>query len=193
MILHEKGHVLVRRSHGSCRRVSSGFGLYSRPSFGLRISTGALLFLAGGIGSGKFLKMRGGEISRELGKGALNMLPGILLILMAMSVPHIMTRGGVMDSILFQAARAIQGTGSYLAGFLVYLLTLFLNFFISSASAKAFLVMQYLHPWRTWWGLPDRQWYWPSIWETGFPIWFFPQTPFFSSAWDLRWSPIRNG
>ncbi len=106
----------------------------------------ALLFLAGGIGAGRFLRMPGIEIARELGKGALNMLPGILLILMAMSVPHIMTRGGVMDSILFQAAAAIEGTGSYLAGFLVYLLTLFLNFFISSASAKAFLVMPILTP-----------------------------------------------
>ncbi|MBI9101963.1 MAG: YfcC family protein [Spirochaetales bacterium] len=106
----------------------------------------ALLFLLGGVGSGKFLRMSGGEIIKELGKGALNMLPGIVLILMAMSVPHIMTRGGVMDSILYQAAQAIQGTGSYLAGFLVYLLTLFLNFFISSASAKAFLVMPILTP-----------------------------------------------
>ena len=50
-----------------------------------------------------------------------------------------MTRGGVMDSILYRAASLIQGTGSYLAGFLVYVLTLFLNFFISSASAKAFV------------------------------------------------------
>jgi len=106
----------------------------------------ALLFLVGGLGAGLFLKMPGRAIGKSLVSGALAMLPGILLILMAMSVPHVMTRGGVMDSILYRAASLIQGTGSYLAGFLVYVLTLFLNFFISSASAKAFLVMPILTP-----------------------------------------------
>ena len=74
------------------------------------------------------------------------MAPGILLIVMAMSIPHIMTRGGVMDTILFRAGKIIEGTGLYAAGFLVFLLTLILNFFISSASAKAFLIMPILVP-----------------------------------------------
>lgn len=105
----------------------------------------ALLFFIGGIGSGMFLKMPGKRIARTFLAGVGAMVPGIVLILMAMSVPHIMTRG-VMDSILYRAASAIEGTGSYQAALMVYVLTLFLNFFISSASAKAFLVMPILTP-----------------------------------------------
>ena len=44
------------------------------------------------------------------------------------------------------ASQAIQGTNPFLAAFYIYLLTLALNFFISSASAKAFLVMPIIAP-----------------------------------------------
>jgi uncharacterized ion transporter superfamily protein YfcC len=106
----------------------------------------SILFLLGGILAGRAVGIRGLTLLKTLTGGALSMTPGILLIVMAMSIPHIMTRGGVMDSILYRASEIIQGTGLYTAGFLVYLLTLILNFFISSASAKAFLVMPILVP-----------------------------------------------
>ncbi|MDC7221110.1 MAG: AbgT family transporter [Spirochaetales bacterium] len=106
----------------------------------------ALLFLIGGAGAGKIIGYSLLELLKELGAGALNMLPGIVLILMAMSVPHIMTRGNVMDTILFYASESIKDTNPYLAAFYIYLLTLALNFFISSASAKAFLVMPIIAP-----------------------------------------------
>lgn len=106
----------------------------------------ALMFLIAGLGAGIRAGMGTKKVLKVFGKGALNMLPGILLILMAMSVPHIMTRGGVMDTILYRASLIIGGTGLFKAAFLVYLLTLLLNFFISSASAKAFLMMPILVP-----------------------------------------------
>ncbi len=108
--------------------------------------TVALLFLIGGAGAGRIIGYSWGQLLRVLTSGAMNMLPGIMLILMAMSVPHIMTRGHVMDTILFYASTAIEGTNPYQAGFYIYLLTLGLNFFISSASAKAFLVMPIIAP-----------------------------------------------
>ncbi len=106
----------------------------------------ALLFLIGGAGAGRIIGYSWKELLKVLGSGALNMFPGILLILMAMSVPHIMTRGNVMDTILFYASRTIKGTNPFIAAFYIYLLTLALNFFISSASAKAFLVMPIIAP-----------------------------------------------
>lgn len=106
----------------------------------------ALMFMVAGLGAGIRSGMSFSRVLKVFGGGALNMLPGILLILMAMSVPHIMTRGGVMDTILFRATQIIEGTGLYQAAFLVFLLTLILNFFISSASAKAFLMMPILVP-----------------------------------------------
>jgi len=106
----------------------------------------ALLFLLGGAGAGRIVGYSWKELFTVLGSGAKNMLPGIVLILMAMSVPHIMTRGNVMDTILFYASEAIRGTGPFQAAFYIYLLTLALNFFISSASAKAFLVIPIIAP-----------------------------------------------
>ncbi|MCG8532311.1 MAG: AbgT family transporter, partial [Desulfovibrionales bacterium] len=106
----------------------------------------ALLFLVGGGGAGRIIGYGWGRLFKVLGSGALNMLPGIVLILMAMAVPHIMTRGHVMDTILYYASSVIRGTNSYQAAVYIYLLTLALNFFISSASAKAFLVMPIIAP-----------------------------------------------
>jgi uncharacterized ion transporter superfamily protein YfcC len=108
--------------------------------------TVALLFLIGGTGAGIIVGYKGMELLRILISGAMNMMPGIVLILMAMSVPHIMTRGQVMDTILYHASEMISGTNPYIAAFYIYVLTLFLNFFISSASAKAFLVMPIIAP-----------------------------------------------
>ena len=106
----------------------------------------ALLFLLGGAGAGRIIGYNWGQLLQVLSSGAMNMLPGIVLILMAMSVPHIMTRGHVMDTILYYASESIRGTGPYQAAFYIYLLTLALNFFISSASAKAFLIMPIIAP-----------------------------------------------
>ncbi len=106
----------------------------------------ALLFLIGGAGAGVIIGYKGRELIKILISGAVSMIPGIVLILMAMSVPHIMTRGKVMDTILYYASGVISGTNPFLAAFYIYVLTLILNFFISSASAKAFLVMPIIAP-----------------------------------------------
>ncbi|MBI9109424.1 MAG: YfcC family protein [Spirochaetales bacterium] len=106
----------------------------------------AILFLVGGLGAGRFTGMKGKVLAGHFRSGILNMLPGIILVLMAMSIPHVMTSGGVMDTILFRASTIVAGTNIYTAVILVYLLTLILNFFISSASAKAFLMMPILIP-----------------------------------------------
>ena len=85
-------------------------------------------------------------MAAAFGKGVMGILPGILLILMAMSVKFIVTKGGIMDTILYEASRLIEGTGSLASALLIYLLTLVMNFFIGSASAKAFLMMPILTP-----------------------------------------------
>ena len=105
-----------------------------------------VLFLTGGIGSGIFAGLGAGDIGRAFSKGTLNILPGIVLVLMAYSVKHIITTGMIMDTILFQAAELIRQSPPMAAAFLVYATTLVMNFFIGSASAKAFLMMPLLTP-----------------------------------------------
>jgi uncharacterized ion transporter superfamily protein YfcC len=105
-----------------------------------------LLFLTGGIGGGRFAGFGGRAIARSFGRGALNILPGIVLVLMAYSVKHIITTGLIMDTILYGAAELIRRSPPLAAAFLIYAVTLAMNFFIGSASAKAFLMMPLLTP-----------------------------------------------
>jgi uncharacterized ion transporter superfamily protein YfcC len=52
----------------------------------------------------------------------------------------------IMDTILYGAAELIRRSPPMTAAFLVYATTLGMNFFIGSASAKAFLMMPLLTP-----------------------------------------------
>ena len=79
-------------------------------------------------------------------KGMGSIVPAIVMILMAMSVKLIITKGGILDTILFVAAGRIGGVGPYAAVAFVYLITLVFEFFIPSASAKAFLIIPILAP-----------------------------------------------
>jgi len=106
----------------------------------------ALVFLAAGLGAGHFAGLRGVPLAKVFFGGMLNILPGLLLIVMAMAVPHIMTRGKVMDTILYRAGELIRDSGPYSAVYLIFSVTLLMNFFVSSASAKAFLMMPILIP-----------------------------------------------
>jgi len=105
-----------------------------------------VLFLIGGVGSGFLAGLRGSKIAGIFLKGTLNILPGIVLILMAYSVKYIIDQGQITDTILFSASTKIAGASPLKAVFLIYGLTLFMNFFIGSASAKAFLMMPILSP-----------------------------------------------
>ncbi len=106
---------------------------------------GVLFFIAG-VGGGFLAGLSGREIVIVFLKGTLSILPAVLLIMMAMSVKHIISLGGIMDTILYHASELIRGTGPYGAALLIYGLTMVLNFFVASASAKAFLMMPILTP-----------------------------------------------
>lgn len=103
----------------------------------------ALLFFVGAIGAGL---LAGKGVWRAFGRGVLGILPGMLLIMMAMSVKFIISQGGVMDTLLFYAAGAISRTSPAGAVILTYIVVLVLEFYIGSATAKAFLVMPILAP-----------------------------------------------
>lgn len=105
-----------------------------------------LLFLVAGVGAGLFAGLKGKGTGRAFIDGVSGMAPGVVLILMAMSVKLIITRGGIMDTVLHGAASVITHTNPVVAAFLVYLVTLLLEFFVGSASAKAFLVVPIIAP-----------------------------------------------
>jgi uncharacterized ion transporter superfamily protein YfcC len=105
-----------------------------------------VLFLIGGLGAGRLAGARGGEIWRAAWDGLTGIAPGIPLILMAMSVKHIVASGGILDTILHSAATLLSGTSPLLSAGLILLLTLLIEVFVASGSAKAFLLMPILIP-----------------------------------------------
>ncbi|MBC8452271.1 MAG: AbgT family transporter [Spirochaetes bacterium] len=105
-----------------------------------------LCFLTGGIGAGYISGMRTGLLGKSFILGIGGVAPGIILVLMAASIKHILSSAEVMDSILYWSAGRISQTGPYSAALIIYGLVLVMNFFISSGSAKAFLIVPIIAP-----------------------------------------------
>ncbi len=106
----------------------------------------AVIFFAAGITAGVISGYEPTALIKDILKGLLTMLPAVVLILMAMSIKQIMMNGRTMDTILYRASGMIGGLGPNVAVVFLYLLILFMDFFIGSGSAKAFLVMPIIIP-----------------------------------------------
>jgi uncharacterized ion transporter superfamily protein YfcC len=78
--------------------------------------------------------------------GFLGIAPAIPLLMMAASVKHIITSGGILDTVLHYANNGLAGTSPFAAALMIYGLTLVLELFITSGSAKAFLLIPILMP-----------------------------------------------
>lgn len=83
---------------------------------------------------------------RQFGGGILRFLPGVLVILMAGSVRYTLEYAKVLDTILEAFVGATEGISSGVVVLIIYGLVLFMNFFVPSASAKAFLLMPLITP-----------------------------------------------
>jgi uncharacterized ion transporter superfamily protein YfcC len=94
------------------------------------------LRFAAGVGA-----LPGGRLGR-----ASSASPRPSLLLMAASVKHIVASGGILDTILHSASTIFVGTSPLTAALMIYGLTLVLELFISSGSAKALLVIPILMP-----------------------------------------------
>jgi len=105
-----------------------------------------VLFFIGGLLSG-FISGAGGKlIAQALKEGILGLAPGIPLILMAASTKHIVSSGRVIDTILHSTSSLLEGASPLAAVLIIFLLALLVEFFVSSAGAKAVLMMPILLP-----------------------------------------------
>lgn len=86
------------------------------------------------------------KLVKIFGNGVVGVLPGVLLILMANSIRFTLMEGNILDAILQGAVSMIEGLPGWSVILFIYVLVLFLNFFIPSGSAKAFLLMPLLVP-----------------------------------------------
>ncbi len=106
----------------------------------------ALTFLIGGFLSGYIIKKDFKFTAKVFFKGVLDVLPAALLIILATSVKYIISEGNIMDSILYYLSEFFADKPIVFAVIGIYFMILFIQFFIGSASAKAFLIMPILIP-----------------------------------------------
>ncbi len=117
-----------------------------KPLSSLAIPILAVSFLFGGVISGLLVCEKKGNVLRFMAQGAASMLPAVLMIALASSVKLVMTESGIIDTVMHYAIDLLDGKNKYVAVILIYLLILFLQFFIGSASAKIILVMPIVMP-----------------------------------------------
>ena len=134
----------------------------------------AVMFLAAGISACLVSGMSGKELGRTFGKGMISILPAVLLILMASSVKYTLTESRILDTILHGAVGLAEGLPQWLIVLFIYFLVLFLNFFISSGSAKAFLLIPLIVPMAQLFGISPQLCILAFAFGDGFSNVFYP-------------------
>ena len=117
-----------------------------KPLSSLAIPILAVSFLFGGIISGFLVCDKKTDAFHFMAQGAVSMLPAVLMIALASSVKLVMTESGIIDTVMHYVIGILEDKNKYVAVLLIYLLILFLQFFIGSASAKIILVMPIVMP-----------------------------------------------
>lgn len=106
----------------------------------------AVMFLVAGVLSVLLSGVGAKFLFKSFGAGMIDICPAVFLILMASSVKYTLTESKVLDTILHYAVETAGGLPSWLVILFIYLIVLVLNFFISSGSAKAFLLIPLIVP-----------------------------------------------
>ena len=120
---------------------------------GFAIPILAASFLIGSIIAGLCVCECKKDIFKYLWKGAVAMVPAVLMIGLATSVKLIMEESGILDTIMHAVINVLTGKNKFLCVVLIYFLILFLQIFIGSSSAKIMLIMPIILPIATTLGL----------------------------------------
>lgn len=111
----------------------------------LAMPLSGLLFVIGGIGAALIAGVGRGAW-KATGDGFVGIAPAIPLLMMAASIKHIIASGGILDTLLHWASNAFADATPFASSLIIYGLTLVLELFVTSGSAKALLVIPILMP-----------------------------------------------
>jgi len=106
----------------------------------------ALAFLISGISCCMIAKMKAKEFFQSFLQGSLEVLPAVIMILMASSIKYTLTEAKVLDTIVYYIISALKNLPRGVIILLIYLIVLLMEIFISSGSAKAFMLMPLILP-----------------------------------------------
>lgn len=105
-----------------------------------------LFFLIAGVTSTILSKTSGKKFFSNFLKGALDIAPSIILILMASSIKYIMEESGVINTVVDILINLTSSMSKVSLILFIYLICLILEVFIPSGSAKAFLLIPLVAP-----------------------------------------------
>ena len=137
----------------------------------------AVMFLAAGIAAVKMAGMSHRRLWMTFIYGLGSVLPAVLMILMANSIKYTMTEARILDTILHEAVQAAGRLPGWMVILFIYLVALIMNFFISSGSAKAFLLMPLIVPIAQVFGISTQLCVVAYAFGDGFSNVFYPTNP----------------
>ena len=136
----------------------------------------ALTFLFAGMIASAISK-HGEHLGSMFWNGLTSVLPAVLMILMANSIKYTMVEGNVLDTILGGAISIAETLPRWSVILFIYLIALVMNFFISSGSAKAFLLMPLILPVAEVFGISAQLCVVAYAFGDGFSNVFYPTNP----------------
>ena len=106
----------------------------------------AVAFLVAGTAACLATGMGGRGFGKTFIQGSTGIFPAVLMILMAASIKFTLEEAQVLDTILHGAVGLAQVMPKWAVVLFIYLIVLVMNFFISSGSAKAFMLIPLIVP-----------------------------------------------
>lgn len=108
---------------------------------GLAVPVLAVYFLVFGILAGCAAAGSLRQVLRSFGHGFVSALPTIVFIALSGSIKYVFEQGSILPTIAHSITAAASGHSAFAVALMIYLIVLVLEFFISSSTAKAILVM----------------------------------------------------
>jgi len=137
----------------------------------------AVLFFAAGTIACLTTGMKVKTFTKMLGKGMLTITPGVLIILMASSIQYTLEVSKTLDTVLNFAVDMTYSLSPFMVVLVLFALVLFMNFFVASASAKAFLLIPLIVPIAQLNDLSSQLSVLAFIYGDGFGNMFYPTSP----------------
>ena len=134
----------------------------------------AVMFLAAGVSATLLACYGAGNLGKSFVRGMVNIAPAVLLILMASSIKYTLTEANILDTVLNWAVTVVEGLPKWMIILFIYLIVLVMNFFISSGSAKAFLLIPLIVPMAQIFGIEPQLCVMAFAFGDGFSNVFYP-------------------
>ncbi len=137
----------------------------------------AVMFLAAGIVSTLVSGMNGKALLKNFINGVTSILPAVLMILMASSIKYTLEEANVLDTILHRAVDIAHILPGWAVILFIYLISLGMDFFIPSGSAKAFMLIPLIVPMAQVFGISAQLCIVAFAFGDGFSNVFYPTNP----------------